>query len=139
MNADGTNPRQLSSTAGFTGRSPSPKEPVIAFVAEDSSGASALHVVNADGSNAVPLAVATDFFAPVAWSPDGTRIVFDCTVESGNSDICAIAPDGSQFARLTSDPAFESGGVLSPAGGRLAFVTTQFGDPEIAVMTAAGA
>jgi PKD repeat protein len=140
MNADGTNPRQLSTASGFAGSFAwSPKAPVIAFVAEDSSGAPALHVVNADGPTAMPLAVATDFFAPVAWSPDGTRIVFDCTVDSGNSDICAIAPDGSQFARLTSDPAFESNGVISPADGRLAFVTTRFGDPEIAVMTAAGA
>jgi PKD repeat protein len=140
MNADGTNPRQLSSASGFTGSFAwSPKRPVIAFVAENSGGALALHVVNADGSNAVELTAVTDYTASIAWSPDGTRIVFDCTVESGNSDICAVAPDGSHFARLTSDPAFESNGVISPADGRLAFMTTQFGDPEIAVVSAAGA
>src|SRR6266508_2254264 len=56
-----------------------------------------------------------------AWSPDGAQIAFDCEVESGNRDICAVKADGTGLVRLTSDPAVDSGPAWSPDGSKLAF------------------
>lgn len=72
-----------------------------------------------------------------AWSPDGKRVAFTSTFE-GNQEIYAVDPDGSQLARLTSDPAIDAHPAWSPDGRRIAFATNRWGDFEIAVMNADG-
>jgi PKD repeat protein len=64
------------------------------------------------------------------WSPDGSRLAFNCIVgqvsspwwsAANNFDICAINADGSGFARLTSAPGRDEHAVWSPDNTRLAF------------------
>ena len=95
-----------------------------------------LYLVNPDGSNVVRLTynVALSLGHP-AWSRDGARIAFNCQVEAGNDDICAINPDGTAFARLTTDSASESYPTWSPDSQSIALSTSQYG---LAVMNADG-
>jgi PKD repeat protein len=59
--------------------------------------------------------------APV-FSPVGTRIAFECEIEVGNRDLCAIHADGTGYTRLTNTAERgEWGPVFSPDGTRIAF------------------
>ena len=75
--------------------------------------------------------------AAAARSANG-RIVFAsgraCPV---GTDLWSMRPDGTGLRQLTKD-CFDSQPVWSADGSKLAFVTTQDGDPEIATMQADG-
>lgn len=92
----------------------------------------------ADGSGAARLTQNVGFVGSPAWSPDGTKIAFDCQVDSGNDDICVVNADGTGFTRLTNDPARDYGAAWKPDGSALAFATTRFGVDEIVLMSATG-
>jgi Tol biopolymer transport system component len=86
-----------------------------------------LYISNADGSDLVKFmpnqTTALDYHAN--WSPDGNWIVFTSERRGdGQSDIYRIKPDGSGLETLVSTDVFEDGGVLSPDGTKLAFVST---------------
>lgn len=97
-----------------------------------------LHVMSADGSNIVQRTNNVGFLGEPAWSRDGGTIAFDCEVESGNRDICAIDADGANFRRLTFDAAWDSGAVFSPDGFTIAFATTRYSWLQIALMNLDG-
>ena len=147
MEANGANSTRVTHNVGFTGAFGwSPDGGRFAF-ASDRDGAPELYATDADGSNVTRLTNNVGFQGPAVgmnqtpfvWSPDGSRIAFDC-LGDGGADICEINGDGTNFVRLTSDPAKDSGAAFSPVDGRIAFVTERFGaGPEIAVMDAAGA
>ncbi|MEO6340568.1 MAG: hypothetical protein ABIO39_11050 [Caulobacteraceae bacterium] len=90
-----------------------------------------LYVANADGSNErrlMPASTGLDYDA--TFSPDGKWIVFTSERDAegqGQADIWRIRPDGSGLERLTTDPAMEDAGVLSPDGTKLAYVSTKGG------------
>lgn len=65
--------------------------------------------------------------APV-WSPDGKRIAFVDRID-GNSEVCAIDPDGSEFVNLTNDRSLDISPSWSPDGTRLAFISHR-GEPR---------
>jgi dipeptidyl aminopeptidase/acylaminoacyl peptidase len=118
----------------------------IAF-ATNRDGQAEIYVMNADGTGTVRLTNNIGVLGAPAWSPDGTRIAFDCEVESGNRDICAVNADGSGFVRLTSHPALDSRPAWSPNGARIAFGTARFSadptgfygiDMQLAVMNLDG-
>lgn len=117
----------------------SPDGSMIAFASER-DGTNELYVMNADGSGITRLTHNVGFQGEPAWSRDGARISFDCTVEPGNWDICAIDANGTNVVRLTAEPSGEAGAAWSPADGRIAFATTRYGgwSAEIAVMNADG-
>lgn len=91
----------------------SPDGKKIVFVA----GASALRVMNADGSGVVqilPPDVSADITVwAVRWSPDGTRIAFT-KCDDDACDVYVIRTDGSELKRLTNDP-FPGSASWSPA------------------------
>jgi hypothetical protein len=85
--------------------------------------------VNADGLGRVRL---TSGSQP-AWSSSGGDIVF-----TRAGDLWRIRADGTGEARLTDDPGQESDPEWSPDGARIAFISTQDGNPEVYTMRASG-
>lgn len=124
--ADGSIVRVSSS-----GYSPawSPDGLKLAFVYGD------LKVMNGDGSNVVTLALDVSAVGSPSWSADGRTIAFDCEVEAGNRDICAVGADGAGLVRLTTAPGWDADPAFSPDGSRIAFTSGS----RIVVMNGDGA
>jgi serine/threonine protein kinase len=76
-----------------------------------------------------------------AFSPDGSRIAYVWTGESGqNRDIYLQGLHDAQPARLTSDPSEDLQPVFSPDGGRIAFLRQVAGSStqEVRIVAASG-
>jgi len=97
-----------------------------------------LYVMNPDGRGAMPITSNVGYRGRPAWSPDGTKIAFDCQVDPGNDDICVINADGTGFARLTRDPAADGAAAWKPDGSQIAFATSRYGAFEVALMNSDG-
>lgn len=100
-----------------------------------------VYVVNVDGSGSRtltnrPLA----FDAHPAWSPDGSRIAFESTVD-GWRTIWVMQADGQGLRRLTdlAGVASETAPAWSPRGDRIAYASDRDGNDEIYVVGADGA
>lgn len=94
------------------------------------SGTAALYVAGGDGTGARPLttAGAGAYQGDVAWSPDGSRVVFTC----GNFELCVAAADGSGAARLTTSTwpsawSYDFEPAWSPDGARIVFSSKRGG------------
>jgi hypothetical protein len=73
-----------------------------------------------------------------AYSPDGTKLVFDAT-RDGNTEVYVMDADGQNPRRLTNDPGNgDWGASWSPDGKWIAFNPDRTGDPGIYVMAADG-
>jgi TolB protein len=72
-----------------------------------------------------------------SWAPDRSFVVFESDAEQAFSDLWRWEPGGA-LRRLTTttNGAFEP--AVSPDGRRIAFVSTQDGNPELYVMAADG-
>ena len=68
-----------------------------------------------------------------AWSPDGETIAFECVIDPGNLDLCAIRANGTGFVRLTSDLASASLPRFSVDGSKI-----RFANPDWVVIYADG-
>ena len=120
VNDDGTGLVRLTTAIGFNGRFAwSPDGRTIAL-ARDIAGESDLYRINPDGSSIVRLTSGLGGIGEFEWSPDSTRILFDCATE-----VCVINADATGFARLTASSGRSA--VFAPGDGRIAFVTTSFG------------
>jgi Tol biopolymer transport system component len=106
----------------------SPDGTRIAFKGQ-SNGVDAIYVMDALGGNARRITSVTidtrSYGDPMAfrdpqWSPDGTRIVFFVTVQSGNQDIFVVNADGSGELDLTNSLEDEAWPIWSPDGTRIA-------------------
>lgn len=122
---DGTNMAQLTypgpSFRGSIRPDWSPDGRRIAFVRTFGGGNTQIYVMNADGSDPVPL---TDLDWGNAngpdWSPDGHRIVF-ASNRDGNSEVYVMNADGTNPRRLTEYAGSDFDPDWSPDGRMIAF------------------
>lgn len=101
--------------------------------------AARIWTIAADGSGAAPLRAApeADEDNP-AWSPDGMRLAFDASSESGGRDIYVTSSSGTSLTRLTEDSRDDFAPSWSPDGTRIAFVSDRDRQPTIYLMAADG-
>jgi Tol biopolymer transport system component len=112
IDADGSNPQQLTTEGINFMPSFSPDGARIVF-SHDLSGTTAdVWVMNADGTSPVRLTNGNGGAGTPTYSPDGSHIAFYST-RNGNTDVYMIDADGSHELRLTTDPALD----LSPRFG----------------------
>jgi TolB protein len=102
MNADGSNPRQVTDIDRIGGRNSfSPDGQWLSFYA-GRSGSRNIYTIRVDGSGLRQLTDESDNLGP-SWSPYGGWITFT-SVRHGNNDIYIMRTDGSDVTRLTDAP-----------------------------------
>jgi Tol biopolymer transport system component len=144
MNADGTNPVQLTDNNLLEGRPVfSPDGTKIVYSRRGLPGTPAsvrqldIYVMSADGTQQTRLTTSLANDNNPRFSPDGTKIAFEST-RDGNSEIYVMNPDGTDQTRLISDPSDEVFPAFSPDGEQLAFSSDRDGNAEIYVTNANG-
>jgi Tol biopolymer transport system component len=102
INLDGSDLQQLNNPAFRSVRPDwSPNGRKIAFVRAFGGGITQIWVMNADGSDPVPLTELRNWRdGEPDWSPDGQRIVFSSN-RDGNSEVYVMNADGTDQQRLT--------------------------------------
>ena len=128
MNADGTNPVQMT-TDPLLERSPSwsPDGRKIVFTRGERAG-SEIFVMNADGTGQ-PQQLTFNMVGEGSptWSPDGTKITYTRRDTFTNSEVYVMDADGTGVRNLTNDPAFDFEPDWSPNGKRIAFTSDRSG------------
>ncbi len=122
----------------------SPDGAAIAF-ASDRDGDWSIYLMDTDGANVRPALsgyAGTDEVHP-AFTPDGLGLAFSSNRTDGNWDIYTAAIGGSEWTRLTTDPAADRFPTLSADGGTagtraIAFRSERDGNSEIYLMDTDG-
>lgn len=83
----------------------------------------------ADGSGERRLTSNQEFEADVAWSPDGTKLLFK-SKRDGNDEVYVMNSDGGNQRNLTNSPASDGGAIWSPDGSTILFHSDRGGDGE---------
>lgn len=126
MNADGTDPRQVTTDASVNatqpGWSPDGTQLVYRRSTPGQNASGDVWAIGVDGTGARALVTTPvgDERYPVL-SPDGTRLAFTSSREGGQFDIFVGGAEGSGQTRLTTDPGYDSAPSWSPDATRLAF------------------
>lgn len=98
-----------------------------------------IYVMDIDGGNLLRLTDTEAAEDHPAWSPDGSRIIFDADYDGdGFFEIYTIKPDGSDLTRLTSNAANDQFADWSPDSTQIAFSSYRNGNWDIYVMDADG-
>ncbi len=111
----------------------------IAFVSYRDGNAE-IYVMNPDGSNQRRLTNTSAEEWHPAWSPDGTRIVFQC-MSGGASNVCVVNADGSGYTQITNwtqDEGLAQRPGWSPDGSKIVVTREVGGGQKLVVMNADG-
>jgi hypothetical protein len=111
----------------------------IAFVS-NRDGNDEIYVMNPDGSNQRRLTNTPGEDWHPAWSPDGTRILFQC-MSGGTFNVCMINADGSGYTQITNwtkDDGLAQRPVWSPDGSKIVVTRELAGGQKLIVMNADG-
>ena len=127
MNADGSDPTQLTTGSNDSEPQWSPDGTHIAFIRND-SGAFNLWVVSDSGDE--PAQLTTAGASRFSWSPDGTKLAFS-TDRNGNADIYTMNSDGSAEAIRAGDSADDDRPTWSPDGFEILFQSRRSGNDDL--------
>ncbi len=98
-----------------------------------------LYLMDSDGSNQRRLTETEAAEGHPAWSPDGSRILFDADYDGdGFGELYSINKDGSDLVRLTFNDSNDQFGDWSPDGEYIAFSSDRNGNWDIYLMDADG-
>lgn len=140
MNADGTDPRNLTSASPALDVLPdwSRDGTKIAFMSTR-DGNPEVYVMNADGSNQTRVTSSPAPDVDPAWSPNGKAIVF-ASARDGHFELYLANADGTNVRRLTHTSADTSNiqPAFSPSGDKIAFVSDRSGALAIWLMSVDG-
>jgi Tol biopolymer transport system component len=137
MDADGSNPVQLTTSGNNAWASWSPDGNQIAFVS-NRDGNFEIYVMDDDGANQTRLTNNSAAEFDPAFSPDGTKIVFDSNRNGPGYDVFIMDDDGTDQTRLTTNAANDFYPAWSPDGLFIAFTSDRGGAGTIWVMNADG-
>jgi len=74
--------------------------------------------------------------APLSWSRDGKQLIYQQSAGAGQTeDLMAFSAADGQVRPIVATPAIEMGGVLSPDGNWLAYVSDESGRFEVYVQS----
>jgi TolB protein len=73
-----------------------------------------------------------------AWSPDGSRLVFESTRDGPDADIFVMNADGTHVVQLTNNDVGESTPSFTPDGRSIVYVSEADGNPDVFIMHADG-
>jgi serine/threonine-protein kinase len=110
----------------------------IAFQAGAGDGGGGIFVRSADGTG-VTERLTTGTHVPVAWSPDGSRLVFadfgiDPITPIGSTDLGVVTTGTTPHVeKLVTEPGRQDYAEFSPDGRLLAYVSNETGEPAIFV------
>jgi hypothetical protein len=125
IDIDGTHERQVTrAPADVQSPAWSPDGSLIAFTAADEPTGRAVYTIHPDGSDLHRL-VEDQMVVDVAWSPEGTTLVYASGSETPHlDDLWLIRTDGSDRRLLTQTPDLEEREpAWSPDGSTIAFVS----------------
>jgi TolB protein len=98
-----------------------------------------IYLVDSDGQNLRRLTETETGEDHPAWSPDGSKIIFDADYGGdGFYEIYTIDLDGTNLTRLTGNAANDQFADWSPDGQQIAFSSNRNGNWDIFVMNADG-
>ena len=147
MNADGSNPRQLTASDGETicsfGPVWSPDGQKIAFTIEPNPRPTCemkhteIAVINTDGSGFKILTQNEANDLACSWSPDGSQLVFTSNRDGNDRDLYH-GRGWQQPAAVDGSGSTNSMPALSPDGRSIAFVSNRDGNDEIYLMDVDG-
>jgi TolB protein len=120
MNADGTNPNQVTTAASASDTSWSPDGNWILFDS-DLSGTSEINRVHPDGTHQKALTSLPFRATNADWSPDGNLITFSGSKTGGAPNVWVMDADGTHRHQVTTGTSSDSNTVWSPDGLWIAF------------------
>ena len=72
------------------------------------------------------------------WSADGSKLVFVCSNDDGNLDICTMNSDGTEQVNITNHQAEDTDPVWSPDSSQILFTSNRSGNYDIFRMNTDG-
>jgi Tol biopolymer transport system component len=135
-------PLPLTSTPTVPPPTPTPRSAgvgQIAFVS-NRDGNDEIYVMDPDGSNQRRLTNTPGEDWHPAWSPHGTKILFQC-MSGGTFNVCVINADGSGYTQITNwtkDDGLAQRPVWSPDGGKIIVTRELGGGQKLVVMNSDG-
>lgn len=147
MDADGANPVNLTNhPANDYLPTCSPDGKKILFTSTRDHKEREIYIMNIDGLEVKRLTNNEAFEEVPTFSPDGKQILFTRqiidpgdTTHAANGEIFIMDMDGKNEKRLTNRKGYDSGGMFSPDGKKIAFYgKTEAGNWEIFIMNADG-
>jgi eukaryotic-like serine/threonine-protein kinase len=125
--ANDGNPRRLTSSTEWEGHPRWSQDGTrIAYVSTSQTGAISLNVQDLQGGEPIVLleSGSTQFVTPWSWSPDGAYLLYSrAESASGQTDLYTWSFASQSATPYVATPAFDSGGIFSPDGRWVAYVS----------------